>query len=304
MGCLRLFFSVLALASAQASGSLLEGVAAVVNGHVILHSEVSQASKKPEITGTEIEIRKKALDQLINEYLVQQETSRLGLTANDAAIDGAISQVMKQNGFASMAELKKALAKENLSFDDYRASIKKQIETYRLISETIRPKVQITEQDIQAEFRRQNSADQAATLTQLKMIFRKKGSAGSDAKGMERLVRELKTGIPFETVANRETEGPGKGDGGSIGAVNPDDMQPELARVIKAMKPGETSGVITTAQGSYILYCVGREKASAPILNESTRKEISDKLTNDETARQFDSFIRSLREKAQIEVRM
>src|SRR5262249_46300803 len=156
-------------------------------------------------------------DQLINDQLVQTEIQRLGLPATDGGIDNAGSTDTKPNGLSSLARFQKALKSQRLTVDEYPEQLKKHIENTRLNKQVIKPRVQISEKDIQIEYKHQEAKGTEQNLLNLKMIFKKKGGPGASPKAMKQLLRQMKVGIPFEKIADRETEGAGKGDGGSIG---------------------------------------------------------------------------------------
>ncbi|MFH1018797.1 MAG: SurA N-terminal domain-containing protein [Pseudomonadota bacterium] len=318
MGYWRAFISACFLAVPACAfadtppGHVVERVVAVVNGHVILWSELSadadrvqaelKKSGSADAAEPRAEIERRALDQMINDILLSAEIERRGLSVTDATVDSAIATVMKQNNLKSTADLERALKREGLTMEGYRTTVKKQIETSRLLNEAIRPKIQITDKDVENEYRRSSAEKAARSLYKLRMIFRKKSSPRSDRKSMERLLRDMKAGVPFERIADRETEGAGKGEGGLIGAVALEDLQPELAKAVKALKPGETSSVVATNQGAYIVQYVEPVKPQAVPMTDSEKNEIRERLTDAEMARQFDAFVRNLRGKAQIEV--
>jgi peptidyl-prolyl cis-trans isomerase SurA len=312
ISAILLLTPVSALRAEEAPGRVVERVVAVVNGKIVLFSDLGRNVAKMEAemkgkgaeaqTGTREETERKVLDQMIDEILVGAETERRGLSVTDSTVDSAIASVMKQNNMKSTADLERALKNEGLTMDAYRSTVKRQIETSRLLNEAIRPRIQVTDQDAENEYRRSAGERKAGELYKLRMIFKKKSGPRSDLKSMGRLERQIKAGVPFERVADRETDGAGKGDGGMIGAVSLGDLQPELAKAVKNLKPGEVSGVIVTNQGSYIVQFVEPAKAETRPLTDTEKTEIREKLIDRETQQQFDSFVRDLRNKAQIEV--
>ena len=302
-----IFANLIFFSSAHAVpvGKLVDRIVAIVNDKTILNSDLEVAVKKlKDVVKTPTQdAEQKALDQLINKILVDQEIEHRGLTANDGVVDSAIAQVMKQNGMSSMDQLIQALKAEHITLEEYRVSLKNQIETSRLINDAIRSKIQISDQDVMAEYRRNLKETEPTNLMRVKMIFKKKSIGKGDQKAIKQVERELNIGIPYERLANRETEGPGKGDGGNIGLVNPNEMQPELKAVLLTLKPGETSKPIFTPQGSYLLKCVEITKGKPQDnLSEMQKNEIREKLTQLETEQAFDRLVRDLRGKAHIQV--
>jgi peptidyl-prolyl cis-trans isomerase SurA len=297
--------------SADPSGKLLERIVAVVNGQPILLSELEEAKglfaaamkrqAKPDAEREGPAFEKNVLEQLVRERLVAQEIDRRGLTANEAAIDRAVEGVMAQNGFGSIDDLQRALRIEGMSLEEYRVNVKKQMETSRLLNSVIRPKIQVTEGDVDASLKRSGEGSSGEWRMDVAMILKAKPKA--TWKSVDRLRRQIEAGIPFEKVAARESEGPAASEGGKIGWVSPSDLQPELARALETMKPGEVSGVIETKQGFYLLRVAARERGKSEKLSLS-REKIREELEKTELDRNFDAFVRGLREKALVEIKL
>lgn len=291
-----------------APGKTVDRIVAVVNGQPILMSELEEAKglfaadmkrQKKESAVKDPDFARNVLDQLVNERLVSQEIEKRGFASNDALVDRAIDGVMQQNGFRTIEELKKALRDEGMSLEEYRGNVKKQLETSRLVNTVIRPKVQVTDQDIDAALRRSSDGEPEQWKMDVRMIFKTKPKATQ--KSVERLRRQINAGIPFEKVATRETEGPAKSEGGHIGLVSPSDLQPELGKVLEHLKPGDVSNVIETKQGFYLLQVTDRQRV--PSKNAAlNREKIKNDLEKQEIDRNFEVFIRGLREKAHLEV--
>ncbi len=297
--------------SDKPSAELVDKIVAVVNGEAILLSELEETQgqflaemkrlKKVDALGSPSEVKKKVLDQMINERLVTQEIERRGLSANETTIGSAIESVMQQNGFKSLEELRKALKEEGLTLDEYRISLKKQIETSRIMNSHVRAKVSVTDEDVEAAYRKRLNQAPSKTQMVVKMIYKKKPQANLQI--MNRLKREIEAGIPFELVARRETEGPAKEEGGNIGLVSPNDLQPELANALVKLNSSEISPVIETKNGFYLLQCIDKKQIVSND-HSHTKELIREELTKLETEKSFDLFIRNLREKAHIEVHL
>lgn len=301
------FFLIFGAAHAQ-QGKLLERIVAIVNGDPILLSQLREAESffraelkrtKQKKIGSKKEFKRNVLDQLINERLLEQEIEQRGISANDATVDGAVQTVMLQNRVKSLEEFKRLLRNEGMSLDDYRKSLKKQIESSRLMNTVIRPRVQITNAEVEDAYRRKISDQPSQWKVSLRMIFKEKPK--TSLKRMQELEKEIHGGKNFVHVAQRETEGPGKTEGGYIGTVSPSDLQPELSKVLGKLSPGKISEIIETKQGYYLLQCLEKMQVESPQAKE-IKEKIREELTQKETERNFDLFVRGIRDKAQVRI--
>lgn len=138
-------------------------VAAVVNGDVILESDVAKAKQPfmrslsslplgvvpPGKWPTEREI----LDELIVMRILEQEASRKGLKVDDKGVDASIDAVKKRNRL-TQEQFVVQLAASGLSYQDYRKMMKRQLTLSRLIEREVTAKVPMSEEDAQLYFKK------------------------------------------------------------------------------------------------------------------------------------------------------
>lgn len=86
------------------------------------------------------------------------------------------------------------------------------------------------------------------------------------------ILRVLKDGADFATVARAETDEPaGRRSGGELPWFGPGMMIPEFEKAAMALQPGEMSGIVPTAFGYHIILCEER-RPSAP--EEELEKQV------------------------------
>jgi len=161
--------AILLLAAANVSAALVEDTVATVNGVPILKTEyqknldsVLEQYKRtaPQLlTDKEAmsQIRKKVLDQMIDDKLFETEAERRKLKIHEREVDAGISEVREKNfrhdpegKNLSDEEVDKALAeelkKEGVTPSAFRERIRKQMMIRRVIEEAVRPKVKPPEE--------------------------------------------------------------------------------------------------------------------------------------------------------------
>ncbi|MGH9545437.1 MAG: FG-GAP-like repeat-containing protein [Terriglobales bacterium] len=69
----------------------------------------------------------------------------------------------------------------------------------------------------------------------------------------ERILRELKNGAEFATLAKRESIDPSAASGGYMGRLGPATLRPELQDAVKGLAPGQITGVVKFSEGYAIL---------------------------------------------------
>ncbi|HKE16054.1 MAG TPA: SurA N-terminal domain-containing protein [Kofleriaceae bacterium] len=151
-----------AAAPAQGGWTPVDSVIAVVNQEVVLKSDLDRrlaaykasldAVKDPgERAKKRIELRKQMIAGLIDEHLLNQEAMRMGLGASDAEVDRAIADIKAKNKLDD-AGLNKALAEQGLTLVIYREELRSQIMQAKVTNVVLRPRVQITDDELHAAY--------------------------------------------------------------------------------------------------------------------------------------------------------
>lgn len=69
----------------------------------------------------------------------------------------------------------------------------------------------------------------------------------------EDIQKKLDAGASFNEMAKKFSTCPSASDGGDLGIVNPNRLDPDFREELEAMKPGETSGPVRTRFGYHII---------------------------------------------------
>ncbi|MGN6185486.1 MAG: hypothetical protein ACTHQM_17745 [Thermoanaerobaculia bacterium] len=150
----RLLLLVL-LAAIPASAVTVDRIAAVVDRQVLTVSEVSQMVELrffPRTAESEDDFRHDVLDALIAQALRHRDAERFGTQDIPAdTIEARIIEIQKR--FASIDEFNAALARTELTLDELRALVKRQLQVEAYIQERFAPLVFVTNDDIDEYYR-------------------------------------------------------------------------------------------------------------------------------------------------------
>jgi len=294
--------------SATPSKKLVDKIAAVVNQEIILYSEFEAFRKgmeeefKKGPNKTELEnqttFQKKALNQMIENHLLEQEIKALGMEATDSQVENVVAEIMKSNGLQNQKDLERALRGEGITYDEFVSEYRKRLGRSNLVNQTIRPKVKISDDEVTTELKKRSKTASQQFEYQVGMIFISKNTAS--AKEVEKIRKSINSISDFTKVADEQTEGPGKGQGGSMGWIDPSDLQSPLNETVKKMKKGNISSVITAENGFYILACLDT-KSKASNEEEKLRAQIQEELMNTLITKNLNQYIMDLKNKAHIE---
>lgn len=97
-------------------------------------------------------VRKQALNNLVNEVLIDQEIKNFGIEITDEGIDNEIKRVKDEQQMDD-ADFEAMLEKDGLSLDEFRLKLKKLMQKQELIGYMVNKKVLVTDTEIEDEYK-------------------------------------------------------------------------------------------------------------------------------------------------------
>jgi peptidyl-prolyl cis-trans isomerase SurA len=290
---------------------LIDKTVAVVNQDIILYSEFETFRKNMEsevkkgknetdqaLLAHPDAFQKKVLDQMVEDHLMEQEVRALGLEATDSQIENVVNDIMQTNGLQNRRDLERALRGEGLTYDEFVSEYKKRIGRSNLVNQTIRPKIKISDDEVNTELKKRTKSTAQENEYQVGMIFISKNNIS--LKEMEKLRKSIGSLTDFANIANERTEGPGKGQDGNMGWTDPADLQAPMGDAIKKMRKGNISTLITTESGYYVLACLDT-KSKSSTEDAKLKNQIQEELMNSLLTKNLNQYIMDLKRKAHIE---
>lgn len=138
-------------------------VAAVVNGDVILESDIKK-HKQPFIRSMigvplgvvppgKVPTEKEILDELVVIRLLQQEASRQGVKVDDQGVQMSLDSIKKRNNL-TQDQFVLFLAINGLDYSEYRNLLKRQMVLTKLMQTEVQQKVPLSEDDARLHFKK------------------------------------------------------------------------------------------------------------------------------------------------------
>ncbi|MEB2283531.1 MAG: hypothetical protein B6D46_07155 [Polyangiaceae bacterium UTPRO1] len=291
---------VLALAVVAAAGAraeTLNRIVATIDGEPITQIELEQYAEsiKGRPGGDRITDQKAILDELILDKIIQKQVQALGLKASDQQIDNYIESIRARNNL-SEEQLLEALQQQGMTWDQYRAQVRSDIERASLINREIRNKVNVPPEEVERYYKAHlDEYGTSPKVTARLISFPVPRTASDEEKAAIRAkaeeVQKLAAGgANFAKLAKAHSQGPAAEEGGDIGEVVPDEMQPEFAKAAKNLAPGEVSPLIVTPEGFHILKIEKTSgEAHRPLAEVSD--EIKEKLYREAMESRYDRWL-------------
>jgi len=179
--------AILALLALPASAVTVDRIAAVVDRQVLTVSEITQLVEIrffPRLSAVEDEYRREVLDALIAQALRFRDVERFG--AQDIPADAIESRIVEmQKRFASETEHAAALTRAELTPEELRALVKRQLQVEAYIQERFAPLVFVTTEEIEEYYRTtwsQQRRDRGLPVTPLREVLEEVRTAVRSAR--------------------------------------------------------------------------------------------------------------------------
>lgn len=305
--------------SATAYAEIVDRIVAVINEEIITLSEVNRAfesyRKKIEDTYKNENLKKIMeearlflLNRMIDQNLVEQEARKSGIVVKDDEVMDAVKDFLEKKKIR-MEDLLANLARDGSSFEEYRKEIKTQLVTMKLIRREIRAKVAVSEEEIgdyYLKHREDYEGKEAVRIKQILIPFPKNIDTATKAKlrgVMDMTHKRLKDGEPFDMIAAGFSQGPAAAADGDIGFVERGMILPAVENAAFSLKKDEISDVIESPAGLHIVKVVDRRGSGIKAI-ESVRNEIRAKLEDEKIETKYTVWIKELRGKSHIEIKL
>lgn len=306
--------ALLALTPAPAPAQVIDGIAAIVNDEVIttydLDKEYLMIQREQEKlpASEKMGLKTAALNRLVDKKLIDQKVRELDIKVLDDEVKLAIEDVKKQNNMTQDA-LVKALAAQGMTFEQYQTQLKDQLQRLRLMSQEVRSKIQVGEQEVRDYYEANLPKYGAVEQFHARHIFFKMDKKGGAAELVRvemiasSVLKEAREGKDFVELAKKYSNDPAAAkDGGDLGTFKKSDMLPEIGDTVASMKPGEVSNLVMSPAGLHIIKLEEKSLGSAKPLSE-VKMEIEDLLFKKKADERFAQWVKDLRSSVAIEIR-
>jgi peptidyl-prolyl cis-trans isomerase SurA len=302
------------LIGTRASAEMLDKVVATVNQEPITQYDLDRAvetinqqlAKTPEGKKGNIpaqELKKMALDHLIDETLLSQEIEKQGIKITDQDVSNAIASILKRNNM-TLETLKKELVSKGTTFESYQADIRNQLKRFRFIGQAVGSKVKLSDEDVQAYY--EQNFDKVKGTQEIhisQIVFPLSAQAPNEelnktlAKAQE-VYKKAKSGTSFDNLM-KQYGGDGSGD---LGKINFSGLSPQLVPALQNLEAGEVSEPIRTPIGILIVKLLEKPEAGLKG-SEEIKANIRDQIYEMKMQEEIKKYVDQLKGKAFIDIK-
>jgi len=250
-------------------------------------------------------MRAQMLEGMILERLLDEQVTKAGITVSESDVDGRIGEILSRQGM-TMDTFKSMLQAQGQDIEQVKHEIGKTI-CYEKLIDTQLPSKDINDVDIIAAYELNKEQYNVPEQVQASHILIKPDTnnpdvnqAKAEAKAKaENLLKELKSGADFATVAKENSDCPSAARGGDLGLFSKGQMVQPFEDVAFALKPGELSDVVETQFGYHIIKVAKHQQAEVIPL-EKVKPELEKMILDRKRAEFFKTYRDKIKAEASI----
>ena len=323
-------------AEAQTQTIVLEQVLVKVNGEIITKTDLEERQvsalrqRNRAITADDLdndaELRK-VLDELtpqllfdaVDEMIIIQRGRELGYRLSDEQFQRILKNIREENKLETEEQFQAALRQEGMTLDDLRRSLERTMIIQQVQGDAI-GRVSLTEAEARGYYdAHPNEFTTPASVTLREILIAvpaaqpPPGTTGSASQPMfnvaleEQALEKAKAirarviaGEDFGQVAAAESEAASRANGGLIGPIQRDELDPRLEALIDDLQVGDVTEPLRTPRGFQLLKLESLTPATR-LTFEQARDQIAGRVVMEKRQAEFQKFLSRLREQAIIE---
>ena len=253
-------------AAAPAQPGATERIVAVVNGDAITSGDVSARGKLFALS-TGLPVTQEVLDrlrpqvtkQLVDERLRLQEVQRRKIVISDREIADAIAEIEQRNGMSKGA-LGAALQGKGVALRTLIDQVRVQLGWTKVLREELGNKGDVTDADLADQRRlfKEQTGKPEYHVDEIFIPIDEPNKAADAQRFAETVISELRRGAPFPVVAAQFSQSQTALQGGDLGWVRANQLDPGVAQVVGDMPPGAVSNPVRVPGGISIVSLVGK----------------------------------------------
>ncbi|MBK8070273.1 MAG: peptidylprolyl isomerase [Rhodanobacteraceae bacterium] len=290
---------------AQALGSNIDQIVAVVEEEIILRSELDQALTgiRRQYQGRENQLppadvlERQVLERLTLVRLQLQRADATGVRVTDTEVDDAIGRILRQNQI-DLNQLQQQLRNDGFTLAEFRKTMRDELMVQKLRQRVVDSRADVSPSELEIALASGVHRKGEVRLSVL-LIGVPDGAnaeqietARSKTEGVKKLIDDGT--MDFAAAAIRYSDAGQALEGGDLGWRRYDQIPPAFADLVSGMQVGEVSQALRTPSGFYLVKLADKRETSQIMVTEFNARKIVVKVTElqgpDEARREIDAI--------------
>lgn len=265
-----------------ATGGPSEGIVAVVNGDVISHADVENRGRlfalstglpvTPEVLAR---LRPQVTKQLIDERLRLQEEQKRKIVVSDKEIAESVDGIEKRNAMDPGA-LRRKLGAQGVALRTLYDQVRVQIGWTRVLRDELGGRTEVSDADVaeQQALLKAQAGQPEYRVSEIFLPIDDPSKAADTQRFADTIIQQLRAGASFSVVAAQFSQSQTALQGGDLGWLRSNQMDPEVASLISVMPENAISNPVRVPGGISIVSLRGKREVGHDMATVITLRQV------------------------------
>ena len=298
--------------------SITDRVIAVVNNDAITLGELQETiaayrhEARQRAAANDAELAKQLLPRLIDSRLQLQEADREKVTVEEAEVNEELSERVKTTyGAKSIEDFEKLIKDQGVTMESIKKRLRDALRVQKVVRRKVALRVSVTDQEI-AQYLEENRNKLETGLSYHArhiLVVPEDGAADDAAWEAARIKAELvftqatEGAADFAALARQHSKDASARDGGDLGTLKRGELSQEIESEILALAPGAVSRPYRSSLGFHVFKLESKDSLEGDGLTR-VKQQIREILFREKYETRLDAWLKEIKQRAIIEVRM
>ena len=285
------------------TSEVIDRVVAIVNDDVITQSEFNKyLLELPEQARSD---KYQVLSDMVDQKLIEQQASELGITASDQEVDESILNMQTKLGMSD-EQLEQTLSKENLTHDQLRDQWRMQLISNKLVTAKLKGNIAVTDDEVKERYVQYYGNIENGEEVKIAhiLIYNDPDNEYESLKKAQKVYELANSGGNFDDlVVEYSDDTLTKDKQGVLGYFKKGELVSELEVAVEKTNVGDIAGPVKTNSGYHIVKVLDRKSTEDSSIDEY-REQIKYEIYKEKAANALEQFLADTRKDAYIEIKM
>jgi peptidyl-prolyl cis-trans isomerase C len=239
-----------------------------------------------------VNVKREALDDLIDEKVMLIRAEKLGLKVTDDELKKRVEEIKKDYTSESFAQV---FGGEKVDYKIWSEELRKRLLLEKLLDREVNSKITVTDDEAMAYYQANRSryySEETVHVAQIVVPSQEKADA---------VLKRLQAGEDFGKAAREVSTGPEAAKGGDLGVFTRGVMPEAFDRIVFSLAEGKTSKVVKSPYGFHIFKVLKKEKGRW-IEFADVKEKIKVDLKKVREEQEFRKWLDALKSEAKIRI--
>jgi peptidyl-prolyl cis-trans isomerase SurA len=290
---------------------LVERVVARVNNEIVTQRQFNQQREKQDAqlaqkySGAELQQKEREESKDLLRDLIDQDLLVEKAKDDDIDVEADVvkreDQIRQQYGLGSLEDLQKTVEQQGLDWEDFKDQIRRDILMRKVIEREVGGRIIVSQGDAKKFFESHQSLFNSPPGVELAeiLVSTNKHKPEDAEKLAQQAYNELKTGVRWDEVVKKYSDGPETDQGGDIGFFKQGTVASGIEDQIKNLDENEYTKPLNTKYG-YMIVKVLQKRTGAKPTFEQVDQQVMNYLYNTKMQSQLRKYLLQLRRESYI----